>query len=418
MRETSQPKVMILGGGVAALEALLALRSLAGDRASLELVAATPEFAYRPLAVAEPFGLGIAHRFDLTEIARAQGATLHLAGVASVEPEEHRIVTWDGRRFDYDLLLVAVGARATIAVPGSVSIKGPAYSSRFTTVLRQLDKRRITRVTFAVPAGSSWPLPLYELALLTGAHVAERGLRKVQLQLVTHESEPLDLFGPEASAAVRELLEERDIELITDRVPVEARQGELVTAPGPPLAADSVVSLPGLVGPDIGGLPQDGEGFIPVDLHGRVQNVEDVYAAGDATTCPIKQGGVAAQQADAAAEAIAAQLGAEVDPRPFRPVLRGLLLTGGVPRYLRAEVTGGRGDDRQVSESALWWPPSKVAGHYLAPYLASRREELEAPTSGIDVEVHLSPEGVRRRAVIGADAHGHARAISLDRGNP
>jgi hypothetical protein len=81
-------------------------------------------------------------------------------------------------------------------------------------------------------------------------------------------------------------------------------------------------------------------------------------------------------------------------------------------------VTGGRGDDQQVSESALWWPPSKVAGHYLAPYLASRREELEAPTSGIDVEVHVRPDGIRRRAIIGADPDGHARAISLDRGKP
>ncbi len=382
-------RVTIVGGGVAALEALLALRSLAGELLDLELVSANPDFVYRPLAVAEPFGLGTAHRFDLSHIARDQGATLHVAGVDRIEPDERRLVTWDGRAFDYDLLLVAVGARATTAIPGSVSIQGPAYTSRFRTVLRKLDKHGITRVAFAVPAGASWPLPVYELALLTAARVAERGLRKVQLQLVTHESEPLGLFGPKASAAVRDLLEERNVEVLTSRVPLEARRGELVTAPGPPLEIDSVVSLPGQAGPALRGLPFDHDGFIPVDPHGRVDGSEDVYAAGDATTCPIKQGGVAAQQADAVAEAIAALAGAAIDPRPFRPVLRGLLLTGGVPRYLRAEVAGGRGDDHQVSEDALWWPPSKVAGHYLAPYLALHTEEMDIPRHGLDVEVHM-----------------------------
>jgi sulfide:quinone oxidoreductase len=406
-------RVTIVGGGVASLEALLALQSLAGERLSTELIAAAPQFAYRPLAVAEPFGLGTAHRFDLTEIARDQGATLHVATVTAVDPGERSLTTSDGRSLDYDMLLLAVGARSTVAVPGSVSIQGPTYTSRFRTVLRELDERRITRVAFAVPTASTWALPLYELALLTGAHVAERGLRKVELHLVTHEPEPLAIFGKAASAAVAELLEERGVRFHPDRAPVEASRGELMLAPGPPLAVDRVVSLPHLVGPAIDGLPGDGEGFIPVDLHGRVQGLDDVWAAGDATSVPIKQGGVASQQADAAAESIAAAAGAAVKPTPFRPVLRGLLLTGGAPRYLRAEVSGGRGEDWGVSDHALWWPPSKVAGRYLAPYLATHRHELETPPSGIDVEVDLHAPAVRRRAIIHPDGAGRARAVHL-----
>ena len=383
-------RVTIVGGGVAALEALLALRSLAGDARSSCGRTPTAEFTYRPLAVAEPFGLGSRQRCRPDGIARDQGATLHVAGVDAVEPEVHRIVTWDGRSFTYDLLLVAVGARATTAIPGSVSIKGPRYTSRFRTVLRELDKRQITRVAFAVPAGASWPLPLYELALLTAAHVAERGLRKVQLQLVTHESSPLDLFGATASAAVRELLEDSGIEVLTDRVPLEARQGELVTAPGPALAADRVVSLPGLIGPAIRGLPQDRDGFIPVDLHGRVRGLEDVYAAGDATTCPIKQGGVAAQQADAAAEAIAARAGEGSRPAPVSTRAARAAPDRCHAALLQAEVAGGRGDAGQVSEHALWWPPSKVAGQHLAPYLTTQLNEPDGPGSGVHVEVRVA----------------------------
>ena len=120
---------------------------------------------------------------------------------------------------------------------------------------------------------------------------------------------------------------------------------------------------------------------------------QDVYAAGDATNSPIKQGGVATQQADAAAEAIAARAGAAVDPQPFRPVLRGLLLTGSTPRYMRAEVSGGRGEDWRVSDHALWWPPSKIAGKRLAPYLALRHDELKNELAGLPVNVEVAAAG-------------------------
>ena len=188
---------------------------------------------------------------------------------------------------------------------------------------------------------------------------------------------------------MRELLEERGIELHLSRYPTRFEDGELSLVPAETLSVERVVSLPSLVGPQLAGLPADANGFIPVDLHGLVQGEQDVYAAGDATNSPIKQGGVATQQADAAAEAIAARAGADLDPQPFRPVLRGLLLTGATPRYMRAEVSGGRGEDWRVSDHALWWPPSKIAGKRLAPYLALRHDELETEPDGLHVDVDV-----------------------------
>jgi sulfide:quinone oxidoreductase len=386
---------MIAGGGVAALEALMALHELAGDRINLQLVTPTPEFAYRPLAVAEPFGLGEARRYDVVRMAADHRAAVHIAGINGVDTAAHHVVTWDGRELPYDLLLVAVGARATTSIPGSVTIQGPGFTGRFRTVLRELDERRIRHVAFAVPPGASWPLPLYELALMTATHVAERGLRKVRLSLVTPEHDPLELFGTPASQTVRELLEERGVELHVSRYPSGFEDGTLSLVPDDSLAADRVVSLPTLMGPHLAGLRADPAGFIPVDLHGLVRGEQDVYAAGDATNSAIKQGGLATQQADAAAEAIAARAGADVDPQPFRPVLRGLLLTGATPRYMRAEVSGGRGEDWRVSDHALWWPPSKIAGKRLAPYLALRHDELETEPDGlrVDVEVPATEDG-------------------------
>ena len=393
-------KVMIAGGGVAALEALIALRRLAEDRVTIELVAPKPEFVYRPLAVAEPFGVGEARRYDLVRIASDHGAALHLAGIHSVESENQLVNTWDGRALSYDVLLMAIGARPVVSIPGSATIAGPGYTGRFRTVLRELGERRIRRVAFAVPPAASWPLPLYELALMTAAHVTELGLRKVELSLVTPEAEPLELFGSAASGAVRELLAARGVALYTAHHAVDFRDQELALVPRGGLATERVVSLPRLRGPAMPGLPHDAEGFIPVDLHGLVQGETDVYAAGDATTSPIKQGGAATQQADAAAEAIAARAGAKVEPQPFRPVLRGLLLTGSTPRYMRAEASGGRGERWTVSEHALWWPPSKIAGRWLAPYLALQHEELERAPNGLPVEVSLGSPPVRRRAII------------------
>src|SRR5215217_7686350 len=291
----NRKNVVIVGGGVAALEALIALRNLAEERVSIQLVTPQPDFAYRPLAVAEPFGLGEVKRYDIVQIAAAHRAAVHLAGVQAVDTDAHTVRTWDGRSLGYNLLLVAIGAQPTTSIPGSITIKGPGYTSRFRTVLRELQHRAIKRVAFAVPPGASWPLPLYELALMTAAEVAKRGLRRVTLSLVTPEDRPLELFGAPASEAARALLEERGIELRTAQYPAEFRDGALALVPGGSLAADRVVSLPRLQGPHLAGLPADSQGFIPVDLHSRVEGEGDVYAAGDATTSPIKQGGIATQ---------------------------------------------------------------------------------------------------------------------------
>ena len=130
------------------------------------------------------------------------------------------------------------------------------------------------------------------------------------------------------------------------------------------------MTIPLLSGPSIAGVPRDAGGFMPVDAHGAVRGVADVYAAGDATDFPIKQGGLATQQADAIAEAIAARAGAPLEPAPFRPVLRGMLVTSEQPQYLEADVAGTGGS--RAADTPLWWPPLKVAGRHLAPFLAER----------------------------------------------
>jgi len=390
-------RVVIAGGGVAALEAALALRALAEDRVDVELLAPEPQFWYRPLAVAEPFGLGEVRQFELSELASAAGATFSPGELTGVDAGSKLARTSAGSAGSYDVLLVACGAVPTPAVPGALTFRGPADTEKIRQLLGEIVAGQVGRVAFVVPWGAVWSLPIYELALMTAAYLEERDVERVELVLVTPEDEPLQLFGRAGSEAVRELLEERGIAVQTGATPVEMVDGELRLVPEGTLAADRVVALPRLRGTRIDGLPQTVEGFIPVDAHGQVHGLADVFAAGDITSFPVKQGGIAAQQADAAAELIAANAGADLTPQPFRPVLRGLLLTADsratsgtrspVARATSRPLVPSRCGGRPQRSSGATSPPSS------APSPASRPHPRHPPC--------LAPSRLRSNSTLG-----------------
>ena len=381
-RVTSDPlRVVIAGGGVAALEATLALRALAENRISIELIAPEPDFVYRPLSVGDPFQIAETRRFPLAPLVDAAGGVLRHGRVVAVDPGERFVETGDQDRVPYDALLVALGARGHEALPNALTFTGPESIEALKGVLEEALDGDIHKIVLALPAGVTWPLPLYELALLTASTLVDHGTSGVEVALVTPEEQPLAVFGREASEAVGELLEARGITVHLSTTPASFEDGVLQATPGDGIEADRVIALPRLEGPHLAGLPCDRDGFLPTDDRCRVGSEVDVYAAGDATQFPLKQGGIATQQADTAAAEIAASAGASVEPEPFKPVLRGLLLTGMVPRYLRGEPGTAKS---AVDTEALWWPPSKIVGRHLAPFLASKlglSEATRAPTA-------------------------------------
>jgi sulfide:quinone oxidoreductase len=409
-------RVVIAGGGVAALEAMVALRALAEERVSIELLAPDRDFFYRPLSVAEPFGAGEVERFDLEGLALGCDARHTLGSLVAVYPDEHRIRTSRGAFFEYDRLLIAIGARTRKALAGALTFRDQTDAGMMRALLEDLERGDVKHVVFALPGGVTWPLPLYELALLTASHAAELAAEDVRLTVVTPEDAPLALLGREASEAVRTLLAERGISLLTGTYPDAFEDGRLRVVPGEPVEADRVVSLPRLSGIPLAGVLQDDDSFIPTDGHGRVVGLADVYAAGDLTTFPVKQGGLAAQQADAVAEAIAAEAGVLVEPRPFDPVLRGLLLTGSVGLYLRTELGGGRGETSVAHGEALWWPRAKIAARYLGPYLAEHAGlgyRTAKPAEGSFFE-----ERMRTRARVSAESRRSRRGFPDGTGSP
>jgi sulfide:quinone oxidoreductase len=186
--------VLIAGGGVAALETMLALRDLAEERVDIELVAPESYFWYRPLAVAEPFQHSEGEHFDLATLADEAGAGLKLDALTSVDTHQRVARTAAGAELPYDVLVLAMGTRSEIGIEGAFT-------------------------------------PVYELALQTATHLAGRADVAAQLTIVTPEERPLGLFGRAASAEVARLLASREIALQCGCHPVAADAGALRLVP-------------------------------------------------------------------------------------------------------------------------------------------------------------------------------------------
>jgi len=378
-------RVVVVGAGVAAVEVCLGLRDLAGDRVELVIVAPEPTFEFKPAAVGEPFGVSAVRRFDLTAVAADVGAQLLHGTASAVETERRRLLVDGWHPLDYDALVIAVGAIPTGSVPGAITFAGPRDVPVVRALLDEVVAAGMSRLAVAIPAGIGWTLPAYELALLASSRLRLADGSAPHVSIVTPESTPLATFGSLVSADMRKLLAEREIAFHGGLTPTEVHGGILHTTPPGGVRADRVVALPRLRGVRIDGLPVDADGFVRIDEHCRVDALPDVYAAGDVTDFPIKQGGIATQQADAVAEMIASDAGAQLTPQPFRPHLRGLLLTGEDARFLSAEASGGPDEAPASSPDPEWWPPVKIPGRFLGPYLAEigadRRSHADVTTS-------------------------------------
>jgi sulfide:quinone oxidoreductase len=341
------------------------------------------------MSVAEPFQQGEVKRFPLARLASWPGGQADAGTLARLDLDKRSAETADGA----ELTGTSCSWRWAPGLAGDcgwIDVPRPGRSRGAREVVDDAVAGRVQSLTFALPTLAAWPLPLYELR---DDEDPARGRGRDDRPGRPRHARGRAAQGvlSEASASIKSLLETRGIGLRThDSGGVQKRRARRRPRPGDPNRASRVAAGAGR--PADPGLPTDGQGFVRADEYGRVEGHDDVYAAGDITTFPLKQGGIATQQADAAAESIAALAGASVTPRPFKPVLRGLLLTGLTPRFMSASLLD---DASEVDSEPLWWPPAKIVGRYLAPFLAQHVGlSAESPpealsTSAVEVDVEL-----------------------------
>jgi sulfide:quinone oxidoreductase len=210
-------------------------------------------------------------------------------------------------------------------------------------------------IAFVVMAGTAWTLPLYELALMTAEYGRRRGL-DLAIEVISSESAPLGVFGAEARAAVRRRLDDAGVRIRSGASATEYADGELRLELEGPLDVDLVIALPHLRGTRLPGLPHESGGFVPVDGYGRVRGVERVWAVGDMTARPLKQGGLASPAGRCR--------------RGRHRLANRRRRDRGAP--LRAQAPGHAADGRRpalLERDLHAGPQQKVVGAHLSPYL-------------------------------------------------
>ena len=364
-------RVVIAGGGVAALEAALTLREVGAARVATTLLTPQTSFVHRPLNVLEPFPGGGGRRYELATVARSAGARLCRDALASVDTQRRVVYTAHGQTLHYDGLLLAYGSAVSERFRHARTVDDEYLAVRLRGIVQDVEDGYVRRVAFVAAPPLAWPLPLYELALMT-SRAAYDTSAQVSVFLVTPEDAPLEVFGDAASRAVSGLLRRHHVEMITAPACQVPAPGKVEVGPDrPALRVQSVVAMPELAPRPVTGVPAvHGSGFIEVDEKCRVVGLPGVYAAGDATAFPVKHGSIAALQADTAAIELARLAGAEIPSQPFRPVLEGMLLGGDRPLYLTARLNmSGRPLDSAVSDTPPRHPTGKIGARRLGRYL-------------------------------------------------
>jgi len=365
-------RVVICGGGIAAIEGLLRLRKLAGDTIDITILAPNEELVMRPLAVRQPFAGGPPNHYSLKRIAADNDAEWVQDSLSWVDPDGQVVHTEDGHQLNFDALLIAVGARQVAAFDHVNTFRDADADEVFQGVVQDIEQGDSTSIAFLAPEGPVYPLPLYELALLTSERARSMNI-DLQVTLVTPEDRPLIVFGPKVSDAVSAVLNRGGVTVYSSAKAEVPAKGRLLVEPlGVELHPQRMLAVPRLTGRGIRGLAGGGaHGFLPIDRFCGVPGTRGrVLAAGDAADFPVKHGGLGTQMADSAASAIALLAGLDVEPEPFHPVIRGKLLGGKDPLFISARLIGPTGFESEVYETPPWPEGDKVIATELGEYLA------------------------------------------------
>lgn len=384
---TNAPRVLVLGGGFAALEAAFLLRMRLHDEVDIRLVSDNDQFVFRPNSIYVPFGADPDSLLvDLHKPLARRDIDFEHGAVAEVDPDKRLVGMADGQRFRYDKLIVATGADTNAEeIPGLAEHAATIWTRdsmldvrrRFEQVSEGARRGEQQRVLFLVPPNNKCSGPLYEIVFMLETWLNRQDAREhVDITWSTYEHGFIQAFGPRLHELVCTEFEERGIDGHTEEVVTEVLPGEVRYADGSSRSFDHVIAFPPYVSAvRYPGLPSDERGFVQTELETRlVTGHDDIYAPGDAGDFPIKQAFLAFLQADAVADHIAAEVSGRSFRQPFDSVSMCIMemfdkatfaqvpveLTGDPDRPVR--VRPDAGSDYKVGTSPVWRLGKKMLG--------------------------------------------------------
>ncbi|MHB1186870.1 NAD(P)/FAD-dependent oxidoreductase [Thiobacillus sp.] len=207
--------ILILGGGIGGIVAASQLRRALSREHRVVLVEQAATHLFQPSLLWLMLGLRAPQQISrpYTALAR-RGIELLRGRVEHIDPAR-RVVTVDGKELTADYLVIALGAElAPDAVPGLAQAGHNLYSLAGAEAIRDarltLTHGRIALLVSAMPF--KCPAAPYEAAMLLEWDYRRRGLRdRVQIDLYSPEPGPMSVAGPEASAQVRAMVEQKGI---------------------------------------------------------------------------------------------------------------------------------------------------------------------------------------------------------------
>jgi sulfide:quinone oxidoreductase len=304
-------RIIILGGGTGGTLVANRLRRVYRPEAvEIVVVDRDDDHVYQPGLLFVPFG-----RADVRRITRPRWRQLRSgiiycqASVDHVDVEHDRVHFGAGHSLDYDVLIVATGAR--LLPEETEGLTGPGWQENVFTFYTPEGAEALRRALARFGGGRlavnvvdmpiKCPVAPLEFCFLADDYFRRRGIRdRVDLTYVT----PLDgaFTKPVASRELAGLLAGKDIELVTEFSTGSVEAAGQPGAPGRLVSYDErvvpfdlavVVPLHGgaaYVGrsPGLG----DALGFVPVDPHTLQAKVKpNVFALGDATDAPASKAG-------------------------------------------------------------------------------------------------------------------------------
>ncbi|MCC6394118.1 MAG: FAD-dependent oxidoreductase [Bryobacterales bacterium] len=383
-----RPKAVVLGGGFAGLEAAFFLRHKLHGKADITLVSNRGYFLFKPNLIYVPFGENPEkYRVWIDQPARRKDIEFIESSVEAVD-SVRRMVHLPDFEVPYDYLVIATGAAMRAAeIPGLADHAVTVWSAEEMLKLREQYRRivekareRGQKLLFVVPPNNLCPGPLYEMAIMTDTWLREQDVREsVEITFTTVEETYLQSLGPRLNTIIIEEFAGRSITGHRRWTVDHVEPGRVFYSNGESAAFDLLVSFPShAASKSYLSLPRDERGFLQVSpASGRVESMDRVFAAGDASNYPVKMAFLALLQADAAADHIAAEILRTKPEVEFEPMCITVMdylnkaVFAQVPfKYTANPVVPVTADafdeDRyKVGVSPLWRVGKKVMGAYL-----------------------------------------------------